>query len=607
MKRFITIISAVAAIAAISACQPTATPDGACEIKSISFDKANNSSLSADVKGTIKEGEITFVIPASVTETSFAATFTATEHDAVSFDGVTATSGASKLHDGSKITVSDEVSALSASYSVKFVSNDEAAELVSVVFKAADNTELSEDVAPEAIAAEMLVRVPGDAFRKELTLSVEAGMNDVIKVNGAEVASGSSAKVDTQFPIDITVNDPVSGMSSKYVLKVGKILENQWAVAGRYTNAEVTDYVHLAVDAAADVPYLAIAETVYGDDGKAVTKSMPTVLKYADGALSVVGANKFLECQTSYNIIDVIGGVPYLAFVDAGAPTKNRVSCVAFKDGNWDFVGERGFGFKITGLSYYRIDMVLDPVTANPIVALTSNEAGDGIAKRDLAVSFFDGSAWDANKPVNGRTQDYCYNEKFARSSDAVFLLAANQNTKTFSLYQYKDKAWTVLQSDLALAGTTDICTYFADLACDSKGNVYAAVGDNSSGDYLCKIYKYNGTELELAFNPVPNAKFNATSDQWSLTFDANDNPVVAYISDPAVDGAGRTVKVVSIDPETKDWGEAVDFGEAAKTYVSAASADNGNVYVAYSTTDESGANTIVLQKYSLEEDIIPE
>lgn len=607
MKRFIQIISAVAMIAAIVACQKNPTPDGKCGIDSISLDKASNPTLSQDIKGSIDGENITFIIPTSVTETSFTATFAVSEFDEVKIDGAEATSGEAKIKEGSKIEVADEVSSLEAKYTVKFVANDEVAEILSITFKAADNNLLAEDVAPEAIAPEMVVRVPAAAFRQELKLTVEAGMNDAIKINGEKVESGASIAVDTQFPIDINVTDEISGANQKCVLKVGKILQNFWTTAGTYTNAEVDTYVDLAVDAVADVPYVVTSETTYDPEtGKAVTKNMPTVLVCKDGAFAPLGANKFLDCAVTYQNIDVIDGIPYVAFVDAGASTKSRVSCVAYKDGDWSFVGERGCMAKITGLSYYRFDMMLDPVTKYPIVAETTNEAINGLAKRDLCISVFNGSEWDANKPVNGRTQTYCYNEKLARSADALYLLAANQNDKTFSFYQYKDKTWTVLQADLKIEGTTDICTYFADLECDSKGNVYAAIGDNSSGNYLCNIYKYNGTEFVKAFNPIPNATFDNTKDQWSLTFDSNDNPVVAYISDPA-EGAPRTVKVVSIDPETKNWADPYDFGEPAETYLSAGRANNGNIYVAYSTTSEDDVNTIVLKKFALEEDILPE
>lgn len=604
MKRFFSIISAVAMILAIASCTPKPVPDGKAALQSISFQKAANSSLSADIKGTIEGNTVSFTLPVAVVGTKLVPTFTATEHDVVKIGGVVAESGvtACTIEDGTKIVVSDEVSALETTYTIAVTEDDGVAELLSLTLLKSDK--LPEDIAVDQIAEQMLVRVPASAFQQTLTLKATAGKNDIIKING-EVAKDGTASVDTKFPIDIQVVDNGAGKSVSYVLKVGKILESVWTLAGTYTNDKVDAYVALAVDAAADVPYMAISETDYGTDGKAVTKNRPTTLKYADGAISVVGQSQYLETAVTYSCIDVMNGVPYVSFVDAGAATKNRVSCVAYKDGNWDFVGERGFGFKITGLSYYRIDMILNPANKQPMVALTSNEAGTGIAKRDLAVSAFNGSAWDANKPVTGRTQNYCYNEKFARSADAVYLLAANQTEKTFSLYQYKDGAWSVLVADLTIAGTSDICTYFADLSCDSKGNVYAAIGDNSSGNYVCQLYKYDGTALVKAGNPVPNAYFDDTKCQWSLTFDKDDNPVLAYINVPA-EGQPRTAKVVAIDPETKNWGEATDFGEATETYISAGRADNGNLYVAYSTTSNK-INTIVLRKFSLEKDVIPE
>ena len=203
------------------------------------------------------------------------------------------------------------------------------------------------------------------------------------------------------------------------------------------------------------------------------------------------------------------------------------------------------------------------------------------------AVPFLNAQQRDANKPVSGRVQRYCYNEKFARSNDAVFLLAANQTEKTFSLYQYKDKAWSVLDAELVINGTADICTMFADLDCSPDGSVYATVGDNSSGNYLCTFYKYDGTALVKAWNPLPGVSFDDKECQWDLTFDANGSPVIACIPT----GDTNAVKLFCMDEETKDWGPAIDLGEAAGSYLATGRADNGHVYIAYSVEDASGIN----------------
>lgn len=602
-KILISLLSVAAGFAAVTSCTK---PDGEAAIKSISLPASLNPSLSVTVSGSIDEAAktVTFVIPAETANSSFVPEFSLTRDDILSVNGSQITSGSSSiaLSDGTKFVVEDGESAMSVTYTVSVFANDQAAALTSLVIAAADNSAMVPKDVVASIAEEMIVRVPGSAFRQELTLSLAATENDVIKVNGKEISGGKAAGVDTSFPVDIEVADVVAGKSSKYVLKVGKILDLRCDLVGTYANNDLLNYVALAVDEKADVPYIAVRENNTVDG--VTTKDFATVLKY-DGELSVVGKQKFTPGSSTYNMIDVMDGKPYMAFVDAAAATKNRVSCMTY-DGEWKFVGEQGFGYKVTGLSNYRISMILDPVSKQPIVALTTNEALNGLAKRDLAVSIFDGSAWDANKPVTGRTQGYCYNEKLARGKDKVVLLAANQTEKTFSLYQYKDKAWTVLQADLVINGTTDICTVFADAEVAPDGTPWIAVGDNSSGKYLCTFYKYDGKELVKAANPLPAVTFDKNYCQWDLTFDADGNPVVSIISEDA--DSNLFASLFTIDPETKDWVETAKFDQVpAGGYIAAGRAENGTVYVSFSTMDADKKCAVYLYRCSLEEDILPE
>ena len=259
MKKLISILACtLAAISVLVSCQTKETPDGKCELTSFSLTHSLNSTLPADIVGVIDAAKknIVLVVPTSVTTTSFIPTFTATQYDVVKIGGTEVTSGQTsvKITDGTKVSLSDLVSSLTAEYTITILANDEAAELVSVSFKAADNSLLDADVAPEAIAPEMLVRVPGDAFRKELTLTVSAGSGDAISVNNTVVESGSSIKVDTSFPIDITVSDAIAGKSVDYVLKVGKILEVVVKKLGSYTEGTLNNF-NMQLSPADNLPY----------------------------------------------------------------------------------------------------------------------------------------------------------------------------------------------------------------------------------------------------------------------------------------------------------------------------------------------------------------
>ncbi|MGN0202839.1 MAG: hypothetical protein ACI399_08065 [Candidatus Cryptobacteroides sp.] len=609
MKRILGyFLSVITAVAALSACNEKYVPDGTAALQSFKLTASLNPSLASDIVGTIDQDArtVTLVIPESVSVNSFIPTFTVTADDVVTASGVTIESGVTSITvtDGLRIVVSDDKSSLSATYTIITVGNDERAELLDIRITSEDNPELiAEDITTE-ISEEMIARVPASAFRQELTIRLTATSNDEITVNGSAITDGKALNVDTAFPVDITVTDGIAGKSSRYVLKVGKRLEMVYELIATYSNEELDDYVDLAVDAANDVPYLVVGENSTVDG--TTTKSMATVLKYDGAALVPVGERRFSGAQTSYDCIDVIDGKPYVAFVDAGAPVKSRISCMSFDGSSWNFVGERGFGGKITGLSYYRFDMILDPVTKYPITASGTIEAINLVAKRDLSISIFNGSAWEANIPVTGRTQTYCYNQRFARSADAVYLLAANQSDKTFSLYQYKDKSWSTLQNELVIQGTTDICTMFADLDVAPDGTIYATVGDNSSGNYLCTFYKYNGTELVKAWNALPGVTFDDKYCQWNLTFDSAGLPVIACIlTNSSADT--RVVKLFTLDPETKDWNSPVEIGSACGCYLASGRADNGNIYFVYSSKDANGCNVINLYKYCLEADILPE
>ena len=147
MKRIFSILACTIMIVAASSCINEPTPDGECGLLSFGLSKALNSSLPADITGVIDASAktVTLTIPTSVTTTSFVPSFVTTEFDEVvigntTLDGVSAVT----ITDGTIIKVSDIISNLEISYKIVVKSNDEKAELLSVVFAKADNAEQSE-------------------------------------------------------------------------------------------------------------------------------------------------------------------------------------------------------------------------------------------------------------------------------------------------------------------------------------------------------------------------------------------------------------------------------------------------------------------------------
>ena len=84
MKRiFVFLMSAIAIVATLSSCNQEYVPDGTAELQSIKLTSSLNPSLDSDIVGAIdaEAKTITFVIPESVSETSFIPTFTVTTDD----------------------------------------------------------------------------------------------------------------------------------------------------------------------------------------------------------------------------------------------------------------------------------------------------------------------------------------------------------------------------------------------------------------------------------------------------------------------------------------------------------------------------------------------
>lgn len=222
MKRIIPIIATLAIIAAATSCEKKKTPDNQVSIKSMTLPASLNPVLKEDAVGTAGARKVKFIFPKTVTETTFIPVFELSEHDVLSQYGKVLTSGTTpcKIANGDSLHISDDVSGVSSDYVIEVVFDDGKAELTYAAFLAADNVLLPMDVIPDRIEETMFVSVPGEAYMRNLTLTVKAGPNDVIKVNHASVPANGKTLVDTGFPVEIKVTDDIAGTSSSYVLKI---------------------------------------------------------------------------------------------------------------------------------------------------------------------------------------------------------------------------------------------------------------------------------------------------------------------------------------------------------------------------------------------------
>lgn len=596
-KLFSILICTIAAVSVLVSCTPKQVPDGKCELTAFA--------LSADIAGTIDASAktITVVIPTSVTTTTFTPTFSATEYDVVTIGGTEVTSGETSvtISDGTKVVVTDAVSAITTEYLIVVKANDQAAELTSIYFKASDNELLEENVIPETIASEMIVRVPGAAFRKELTLTVEAGFNDEIKVNNTAVESGSSIKVDTSFPIDITVSDPVAGASASYVLKVGKILQYVVTDLGKYAEGTMNDFT-MAMNPANGMPYFAYTRKVGEEKNNGVS-----VARWNGSAFELVGETGIADASSRSASKPMVAFskdgetyVKYLAGDVASKPTVKKFN------GEWTLVGNAGFTPQNNNTSYYSAFFV-HPSGNKPTLFWTGNSKNTD-TYRTMGLSMFDGAAWASNA-VTGTVPGYgtgstassgmYYGSDFALTDSKAFI-ASSFNEFGYYVHEVNaDGSLTTIVDNFLPEGAPHGLPGNLQFKKGKDDALYmlaaVRVGDGSmqifSVDQDAKTLKAYGPGLPVSIssNGGITQDFGfAVSPLDGLTivaFDDSENVAFGYLDD------------------NLQWAY---FKTGAMTATSAFFVEfdnNGNGYIAF--MDE--AKSIALYKVALEEDIIPE
>ncbi|MBQ9463628.1 MAG: hypothetical protein IJU68_08265 [Bacteroidales bacterium] len=604
MKRIIFYaICVIAAAASLASCKKT-LPDGECSIKTFSLQASLNSSLSSDINGVIDQSAktITLVIPASVSTVSFIPSFEATKDDVVYAEDQIIESGVSTvtISSGVRISAIDAVSGLEARYTLVVNYNDGMAELCSVVFKQEDNSLLSEDVFPWEIAEEMIVRVPSEAFRKELVLTVEAGDNDAIKVNNTAVESGSSIKVDTSFPIDITVTDEYAGASAKYVLKVGKILGYVISKLGTYAEGTVADF-SMALNPNDKLPYFAYTRKVGDEKYNGVS-----IAKWDGSAFALVGpsgiADNSARAASKPKVAFGKDGSVYAYYLAGDVASKPTVRILS---GEWNVVGTAGITPQNCNSSYL-YPFFVHPATGRPAFFWNGNTKNQA-SYRVMNYAGFSGDAWSVNVVAaapalgsGGTTNSGMYYTSSAYvSSEKVFI---GSSFNEFGYYVHEVAADGTLTpivenflpagapyglpGNLGLAGITDDELYlFAADAAAGTMQIYSV-------DKEEKTLKPFGAGLPVTIAANGNISTNASFGVSPAT------PLVMAVADQD----GKVPGFFFLNEGLQWDAVSVDAPVASKSVYYVAFNQDGYGYAAYLSADG-----IELYGVGLEADILPE
>ena len=607
MKKLLSILAcSLAALSVLISCEPKQTPDGKCELSAFSIPASLNSEVATDIAGVIDAAAKTviLVIPTSVTTSRFIPVFTTSEYDVVKIGGTTVTSGetAVTLTNGTKISLSDDVSALQAEYTLYVVPNDEKAELVSVVFKAADNSLLTEDIAPEAIAPDMLVRVPGAAFRQELVLTVTSGEGDGITVNNTVVESGKSIKVDTSFPIDITVQDVIADVKVNYTLKVGKILEVVVTELGTYAEGTINDFT-MTLNPTDNLPYIAYTRKVGEEKNNNVS-----IAKWNGSAFALVGTTGLADASARSASKPKVAfgkdGTLYAFYLGGDVASRPTVKKL---DSDWTLVGTAGFT-PVNNNTSYLYPFFEHPANSKLFYFWNGNTKNTE-SYRTMNLSTFGGDSWTSST-VSGPVP--AYGSGSTASSGMYYTSsAAITDSKVFIGSSFNEFGYYVHEVNADGSLTTIVDNYLPDgapyglptnlqLKAGKDGVLYlfaaVAAGDGSlqvfSVDQNAKTLKKYGAGIPITIGS--NGSISA-----GAAFGIN--PVTGLTV--AVCGLKNEVPSFVYLDDSLQWSNFAFLAPVATATTFEVVFDKeGTGYIAYQTSEG-----IALFKVGLEEDVLPE
>lgn len=604
MKRILTFFSvALIVVAGTVSCNNDPKADGLAQIKSFSLQSSLNSTLSSDVTGVIDETArtISLVLPEG-SGSSFIPTFTVTDDDVVKAGSTVVTSGVTSISvtDGAQLSVTDEVSELNVTYTLSVKENDGAAELKSISFLKADNSVLTADVTPEAIASEMIARVPSAALKQELVLTVEAGLNDVVKVNGKDVESGK-ATVDTSFPIDITVTDAVAGTSASYILKVGKVLEYYISKIITYTEGTVINDIDMEIDPKDGTPWIAYSKKEEGS-----VRERVAVVRLDGNSFSHIGETSISEDVKNASkpcIIFTKEGAAFLKYVGGEVNNKNTVRKFTT---TWEIYGKPGFNSANVHTMFSNNSMYIQS-NGEPAFFYTPKTGAD---KYKFKSEYFNGSEWvEGTASSNNAAPEYdksagkgiYYESVYAAHKGKTYMLSSF-NQYGYYLYEVGDQcSLTPIISDYK-PGTAEHGLP-NNLKLDSDGdNLFAFAADRSVPkmqvyiiDLDAKKFVEYGSGLSVTIGGLLN-----TVQQSASFAVAPNGTIVAAISDSE---NATSFKYINSNLQWEDFSmtEKPSERSSSSNYIIRFNS-KGEGYIAYTS-----ANGIEVYKIALEADVLPE
>ena len=484
------------------------------------------------------------------------------------------------------------------------------AELVSFQLLKADNDFLDKDYAPESIASNMVIRVPGGGMEKTFKATIKVGENDKLYVNGSAVElTDASAKVDFQgkFAVDIDVVNSKSSKTAAYEVKIGKILQLVSKKLATMPASAGMVYTSSSYKAAVN-PTTGEMWVAYTFQPTGGVKNIG-VKKYSENAFVQVGVEGIVPTPTEGSAV-ATSTVCSLTFDTSGTPfilyyagdVKNALSVRKFDGSDWVLVGAAGFSGKIN-TSWGNLPCLYFDASGNPGFNYTTTGYGNG-------TFYYDGSEWKSGSITNfpaynkggerGANEGIFYNGPVAsmNGKQYAFLTA---NWYGLYVYELSGSTWSnAIIQDYMETGEVNMLP--GNMATANKDGKILLLATNQKAAQE-QIYEFDGTKLE---------KYGDAFD-IPVTSGGSPNPVVFSVS--PVDGQ---VMVVKLDDDKKPWFSVMDSNRKWETFVAIDGAPasyggmamgfdkNGNALVVW-PDDARGTTGFPLYAIGLEDDILPE
>ena len=474
------------------------------------------------------------------------------------------------------------------------------AELVSFGFYLEDNADLiDKDYIASSLSQETVIRIPDGGSGKTLVARLEVGENDEALVNGKSPVDGKIS-VDATYPIDVVVTDSESGLSSAYVIKVGKILGAEMVYVATYaeSGADMDGYCQMKVNQTDGLPYIVYLSAADGQENRA------SVVKWNGSAFEPVGALGFTgtnaDSRVRYPVLCFDkDGNPYVACRNDDNPDR-EVSVYKYS-GSWAALG---YTDEECSSSYEPI-IFTNPTNNCPVVCYQ----GNNVYKRNAIYSIYDGASMSPvavlspNPFVPGTTTGVFSRARSVTVGDTVYMLCVFSNGG-YWVYKFENNSFTPVVQNYHTENTHFTCI---SIKADAEGNLYAMFADNNAGgDYIIQLYK---VDVEKGtFVPVANQVTSILGNDSGCYFDFAINPVsgqivAAYRGDNTV-VEDKGIYFGYIEQNTGLWSDfiKVDDKTTSKEAFSVNYTPDGTGYATVAT--DAG---IELYKIQTEEDVLPE